>query len=1060
MVEFLLLNDFEVLSVEGGFSGDGIIIPEADLGTLIEVRRSETFASDLSVLAGYLGSLLDNTNNALTPGFGSDFSFTPLFTWLADLILDFVFGLDEDGFYVLGSSALLLGITGGGLFSGSGRVGSRDSITVNGTVSVDQTVGLHLLDPSERYRIADLASNIADSIVALSNGSNALTLNGTAGPVNFEFSLDVTLVSDLLNRSVDVSIETALAGTISLPGLQDEAGESADLSFTGSYNSVEDSWQLNVVLTETLFLGGQEISDFELTLTLSSNSFSGTGTASISFDTFEVLGTQLEVAVNISFDEDAFLATAVVEADELTYKSSEDTVLFIGTGFVATLTVGANYEGGDLTGGLSFTLATAQFAPGSPGFTASVQDSSEDGVAIAGSFDLSEEVVTLQLDSLLLTVPGVLQLSAAGVVFRYDRRDDSPDQEFFRIEDLDVELIALRNQSATDPPVIQATELVVRKDGISIGSAAVNLGNIEIEGILGFNDAAITLDSVFLSYTSAPSGNISISSSSGFLFAGDGFISAQINDSSSDGVAIAGSLDLGTGAFNFSLDEVVVTIGEAFVLLSSGINLSFDPNGDASQEIANVGTASLTAVALDGLSAVILEDLSIRADGFELGSLILGVPAGETVSIGDAITFTGARVELTNFGVSFATGEISGTAALLVDGLELFPDNDAINLTVSDFNAQFDFSDGSGALKIEIGVFRLEVGEAIAISANGVVLTPGDETILVIEDAEIRSPLLDQLDAGVIDTFVVTRTGFSIASASIGSVDGQTVAIGDFLTFEGARIEVTNFAFDFTDGSFSGAVVLTVASLELFPGSNFIQVTTSGLSIGFDFEEGRNGSLEISVDVFVLSIGEAIRLETENVSITPGSDVLTTIGSATVTSPALEGLASATLEDLEVRTTGFSLGSFNIGTQGGQDISLSDFVTIAGVSIAISNFSYTFAGDEVSGTIAVVVDNILFFPGSDVIQSEMSGITAEFDFSPTGLGNLNISVGSFSLLIGNALAINADGVVIRPGAQVIAQIQTGSVSAPEFSALPSVNLEVLEITRTGVYFGQFCHSSG
>ncbi|MEI2422276.1 hypothetical protein V6O07_18490, partial [Arthrospira platensis SPKY2] len=107
---------------------------------------------------------------------------------------------------------------------------------------------------------------------------------------------------------------------------------------------------------------------------------------------------------------------------------------------------------------------------------------------------------------------------------------------------------------------------------------------------------------------------------------------------------------------------------------------------------------------------------------------------------------------------------------LTVSNMELFPGTTAITLVTEDLDISFDFATGSGELKIEIGVFRLEVGEAIAISATNVVLTPGDETILVIDNAEIRSPLLDQLDAGIIDTFEVTRSGFTIASATIGSV--------------------------------------------------------------------------------------------------------------------------------------------------------------------------------------------------------------------------------------------------------------------------------------------------
>src|SRR5690606_21970659 len=162
-----------------------------------------------------------------------------------------------------------------------------------------------------------------------------------------------------------------------------------------------------------------------------------------------------------------------------------------------------------------------------------------------------------------------------------------------------------------------------------------------------------------------------------------------------------------------------------------------------------------------------------------------------------------------------------------------FPDTTAITLVTEDLVIVFDFVEGSGELKVSIGTFRLEVGEAIVISASDVELTPGDHTILTIASATISSPLLEELEAGVITDFALARDGLSIASATIGSVAGQTVRIGDFIEFVDARIVVDSFSFNYGTGEFDGTLTLPVSDVALFPDTTAITLVTEDLLIAF-----------------------------------------------------------------------------------------------------------------------------------------------------------------------------------------------------------------------------------
>jgi len=93
----------------------------------------------------------------------------------------------------------------------------------------------------------------------------------------------------------------------------------------------------------------------------------------------------------------------------------------------------------------------------------------------------------------------------------------------------------------------------------------------------------------------------------------------------------------------------------------------------------------------------------------------------------------------------------------------LFPGSTVFTTSVTNFAISYDFST-DGSLKISVGTFALTIGQALKVTASGVIITPDQTTILTIASASISSPEFAQFGSGTLTNFTVTQTGFSWAA--------------------------------------------------------------------------------------------------------------------------------------------------------------------------------------------------------------------------------------------------------------------------------------------------------
>ena len=103
----------------------------------------------------------------------------------------------------------------------------------------------------------------------------------------------------------------------------------------------------------------------------------------------------------------------------------------------------------------------------------------------------------------------------------------------------------------------------------------------------------------------------------------------------------------------------------------------------------------------------------------------------------------------------------------------------------------------------------------------------------------------------------------------------------------------------------------------------------------------------VTADSITLSIGGQLTLTANNISITPGSDTLATIHTASLTFGLLDGL-KVEVTGLEIRQTGFTIDS---ATASVSDITLGGLLALqAPTIITLTNINYSFGG-TLSGTV-------------------------------------------------------------------------------------------------------------
>ncbi|MCD8483719.1 MAG: hypothetical protein LR015_14365 [Verrucomicrobia bacterium] len=159
--------------------------------------------------------------------------------------------------------------------------------------------------------------------------------------------------------------------------------------------------------------------------------------------------------------------------------------------------------------------------------------------------------------------------------------------------------------------------------------------------------------------------------------------------------------------------------------------------------------------------------------------------------------------------------------------------------------------------------------------------------------------------------------GFTLDSFVIQAGDPETeFNLGSVFTLRGISIGAQNVAYDATTDEVQGTISFSAAFAELLPGNTTFTTTVTGLSGQYDFDSAtQRGELVLSVDTLVVAFSDLLRIEGENISVTPDRAVIVEVGSLSATVPALN--AGATVTGLRITSTGnFTVTSISVETEG------------------------------------------------------------------------------------------------------------------------------------------------
>jgi hypothetical protein len=687
-----------------------------------------------------------------------------------------------------------------------------------------------------------------------------------------------------------------------------------------------------------------------------------------------------------------------------------------------------NGDNPSTTGTLSVTADTIALFPNGGFVQATV-------TGFSGSYDFGAGgALKIQLQGLALRVGEALKLDAGDVIIQ-------PQADVMAT-------IGSATLSSPQFPQLGTASLSnfeLRRDGFSVGNATLtvaNGGEARIGSFLSFQNLVLSAQEFAVNYgdQTTVSGRASITADSIKLFPDGGLVQSNLqNFSAQYDFTDGGRLEVTIGDFELS-------VGQAVKLTASNVVVT---PGQAT--IATIDSAFLNSPGLSNLGTFSLSGVVVRQDGFHLGTAQYQQPSGVTASFGTFLSLTGVSLSLTDFDVTYgATTQVSGTLAFSATTVSLFPQASFLTSQLSGLTGQFDFSaSGGGKLRLTVANFTLSVGEALQVTASGVVITPSDATIATIASATLSSPKFSQLGTASLTNLELRQTGFSLGSASLSMAVGGVATLGGFLGLKNLVVTATNFEVTYGDSAATkGTLTVSADQVTLFPDSTLIQSAFTGVSAIYDFGAGA-GSLVITIGTFQLDVGEAVRLNATNVQITPGQTTIAQIQQASVSSPKIANLDPATITNLVIRQDGFSLGSLVLSQKANTTASFGSFLALSGARLSVTDFNYTQGGDPVvTGTIGLNLDSASLFPGNRFLTSDLEQVSGTFDLAG-GAGSLNLQIGSFTLMVGSALRLQASNVTVTPGQATIATLQSVTVNSPSLSNLGTVTLDQLAIRQDG-----------
>ncbi len=367
-------------------------------------------------------------------------------------------------------------------------------------------------------------------------------------------------------------------------------------------------------------------------------------------------------------------------------------------------------------------------------------------------------------------------------------------------------------------------QLVVRKNGFSLASAAADLPDIKIGSFLSASSPKLTFNNVGYAVGGNLTGTLGLQARQAALFPGQTSVNVSITDGpDADDLALIGSFNLATSAFSLGIDQFSLAVSQALKLSASGATISYNPNRSEAQAILTLSSASLNSPQFDQLGSVNVSGLTIRTDGFSFDGIQWSQKAGQTVRLGSIFEFSGLAIAVKNFSFTFGQASVlNGQITVQAASAKLFPDNTTFSATVTSFSGGFDFTNNQpGTLALSAGSFEFQFGQMLSLTAKNLNFAPNSDVMASIASISVSLPGLKA--SGTVSGLQIAKNGeVSVVSAAIQTQGlAQTLGLGNFLPFDLTEARI-NFLGDINhNGQRDPGEVFRLNDFDLTVGGHF-----------------------------------------------------------------------------------------------------------------------------------------------------------------------------------------------------------------------------------------------
>lgn len=1028
LVDRLRAMGVTIEGIEGGFSDAEGTIPETAEGILLAGSGTFELFTNRALAEGFAGLGLNNSLAGLARGLGEEVSLEADSGWKASLVLHLVFQLDSEGHLeVREGTRLDLSIKTDEVALSGSLGGGALTLSEGGRLEAEYQLSMALREESTETTLETLVTTAETHFATSTTGSAQVLLNGTAGAASWILSQTLETVVGEDGIGSTVVIEDSMRLFLPLPGME------FPVELTGHFDEGEGTWLL---VAENLQYG--EMGEVTVYATLSKDGLEGAIMGEIEAPfLIGAEGEALRTEVTLAFDAEKILGWEETEKRDFSLRRGDGEVLF---SLPETLFTWRSSEtlltAERLEIGLDWVSHEGDFA-GLPEGTDLRLRGNESRAALEGNWTLGADTVAVTAGEVQGSVAEGLSLSG----FMRTLAIDLSATENFLLEIGGVNLVVEAVVSAHAATILAGTLRWNRDRLIFDAEETVLTAPVEFDEALRLLEARLGTEALEFTAEDGWTGAVVVKAPLGYVWYETGGTVGRLSDSSGNGIAFQGRMDVGSASTTWEVDGLNVSQGRRLQIDVPAFAVSYDwadgvPDAWATVDAVQVSTRAFGPTVQGTVDGVEVDRYFLLLPEFSFGY------AGEVT--------TGGMVVLENPTLSAPEGlrihhpesgsGLRGSLVLSATEADFAPgQNTNDRLSMGGAEAVFVFSPSAGAssLRTEAKGVSYEQDDGVVVTFDSLALVGGE---MLFEAQDIRGTLAGGTSA-FFSQFAVTTGGVvTIVGGEVLELDAEEVLLADgFLPFKIVR------------------AVAVEGSPGLYSASGYLDFASIGGRLGGLVEVSIGGEVYQRADQLVTLI---LRQDAEGLRPENTGEIVVTITNRSV--------GTLAMLNLELPLGSYVDGEYQAPTISGEaefrfrsifqngpggawtaPLNLIDDGDgarsgTASWTIDLETFQFAATGVEITlelllnrragGGFDLVIESLGNTTGVNLVASPVGGVElrfvdAIFDFTATGGQALvtpdrveaSVSLDSIGLLgLASGLVIGANGMLSAPGKLKIA----------------------------------------